>query len=133
MPATIVRTQTRTIVSGSATIYRLQDVVTESDDTPDLSLYRYRTVDSTYSTVCTPYDLSAYPTTRNAAIAANLAYYRQPSVQLDFTTAKAATDAGTSLDLRFQVLAAELDQGAAGYPGVDIVTVPASGAAHAPD
>ena len=132
MPAEIIRTQVRSIVSSSGTpIYRLVDTVTESDDTSDLALFRYRTVDSTYNTVCTPYDLSAYPATRNAAIAANAAYSRQTSVQLDFTTAKAATDAADSLDRRFQVLAADIDAGAADYPGTDTITVTSTGAVHA--
>jgi hypothetical protein len=124
MATEIVRSQVRTVSAGT---YQTVDTVTLVADLPDVNLYLYATATSSFSSVCTVSDIATYPVSRNAALAAGLNYYRQPSVTLTHSTATKANTALQTLNARLTALAVEADASALDFAGSSTITVTADG------
>lgn len=124
MATEITRTQVRSIVSNQ---FRTVDTVTAVVGLPDVYIYLHSVEPDAFVAVCTPSDLTAYPTSRGAAISQSKAYYRKSSLTLNHPTAARANVALATLDARLTDLAVTTDQGAVNFPGTEEIVVTAAG------
>lgn len=110
--ATITHTQTRTTTAppaaSSSAPYRVADVVTAATGI-STSVFVFKVAGSVFDRVATVLDMETYPDSLVAASNANLPYYRQTSMAVDFTDVSLAIDFAATVRTRLTALANEYE------------------------